>query len=558
MLPRVDGTKEMSEKQKITHKLEDLAGKALDGCVQTDELYALEELLAESEKAREEFLEFAAFECALEDAVKADVPARAVDCVSNDSVVVPRQASRRSGGIWRSQGVPVLMVTVVVLVVLLVVLNRGLELKQGGPGRSSTPPPNGFAVVASQADVEWETSAVSSGDVLPRGVHHIRSGVIQLELFSGVQLVVEGEAEFVIESPLVVSLSQGAVRAYVPDVAHGFRVVTEAGKIIDYGTEFSVRVNGDTTDVTVLDGEVGLVQKEQQEIRFTRGESLRVRSTTAKHEVLKEPIHVMSSLTVSRAAQQSLFMQEEVWEKALEEWLRDPRLVACYRGPSEKQSRVLENLCDGATSATQAAVVGATACVNRWGREGRAFDYTRLGSRSRVALRDEMDNISLVCWVKINSLNNLFNSLFLTDGHEEGEPHWQILRDGRIFFSVKHPHRKGTSWRQTVFYSPPIWRSAMSGEWNMLAVTYDRRAGEVAHYVNGNQVSLESIPEHATVPRINLSAASIANWAEPMYRTDEEFTCRNLNGAVDEVFIFDGVLGASEIATMYSQSSGGE
>ena len=374
MFPTLDGTKEMSEKQKVIYKLEDLAGKALDGCVQTDELHALEELLAESEKAREKFLEFAAFECALEDAVKADVPARAVDCVSNDSVVVPRQTTKRSGGTWRSQGVPVLMVTAAVLVVLLVVLNRGLGPKQGGPGRSSTAPPNGFAVVASQADVDWETSAVSSGDVLPRGVHHIRSGVIQLELFSGVQLVVEGEAEFVIESPLVVSLSQGAVRAYVPDVAHGFRVVTEAGKIIDYGTEFSVRVNGDTTDVTVLDGEVGLVQEERPEVRFTRGESLRVRSTTAKHEVLNEPIHVMSSLTVSRAAQQSLYMQEEVWEKALEEWLRDPRLVACYRGPSEKQSRVLENLCDGAMPATQAAVVGATACINRWGREGQAFD----------------------------------------------------------------------------------------------------------------------------------------------------------------------------------------
>ena len=76
----------MSEKQKVIQKLEDLAGKALDGCVQTDELHALEKLLAESEKAREAFLEFAAFECALEDAVKADVPARAVDCVSNDSV----------------------------------------------------------------------------------------------------------------------------------------------------------------------------------------------------------------------------------------------------------------------------------------------------------------------------------------------------------------------------------------------------------------------------------------------------------------------------------------
>ena len=56
MFPTLDGTKEMSEKQKVIQKLEDLAGKALDGCVQTDELHALEELLAESEKAREEFL----------------------------------------------------------------------------------------------------------------------------------------------------------------------------------------------------------------------------------------------------------------------------------------------------------------------------------------------------------------------------------------------------------------------------------------------------------------------------------------------------------------------
>jgi len=94
----------------------------------------------------------------------------------------------------------------------------------------------------------------------------------------------------------------------------------------------------------------------------------------------------------------------------------------------------------------------------------------------------------------------------------------------------------------------------------MLAVTYDRKASKVAHYFNGKQVSLEPIPEHARVSGINISAASIANWAEPnpSYRTDEEFTCRNLNGSVDEVFIFDGVLGASEIATMYSQSSGGE
>tara|TARA_B100001105_G_C22256314_1_gene384792 strand:- start:108 stop:635 length:528 start_codon:yes stop_codon:yes gene_type:complete len=175
-----------------------------------------------------------------------------------------------------------------------------------------------------------------------------------------------------------------------------------------------------------------------------------------------------------------------------------------------------------------------------------------------VAIPDEMDNLSMVCWVRINSLSNLFNSLFLTDGHDEGKPHWQIQKDGRIFFSVKHPHRKGTSWRQTVFYSPDVWRDEMSGEWNMLAVTYDRRRGQVAHYLNGDQVSMETIPEHATVPVVHIGSASIANWADPMYRTDEEFTCRNLNGAIDEFLIFDGALTASDVARLYAESTVGE
>ena len=552
----------MAEKRDCeqNQKLEDLAVTALEGLANPDEVQALEELLLGSEKDRKRFLEFAAFECALEEAMNEGASDSApVVCCSKEASAW-RESKKKTRGIWYAQSLQAFILATSVAVVFVFLLKLDIGSNQGSSGTGTVPPPNGFAVVASQADVDWETSAVSSGDVLPRGVHHLRSGVVHLELFSGVQLVVEGEAEFGIESPLVVTLNKGAVRAYVPDVAHGFRVVTRAGKIVDYGTEFSVRVDGDTTDFTVLDGEVGLLQDKGPEIRFVRGDSLRVRNALAKPEVLENPIRVMSSSTASREALQSLSSQGARWETSLQEWLRDPRLVACYRGPSKKQSRVLENLADGGATATQAAVVGATACVNRWGQEGRAFDYTRFGSRSRVSLPETMHDISLVCWVKINSLSNLYNSLFLTDGHEEGEPHWQILRDGRIFFSVKHPHRKGTSWRQTVFYSPSIWRDEMSGDWNMLAVTYDRKASKVAHYFNGKQVSLEPIPEHARVSGINISAASIANWAEPnpSYRTDEEFTCRNLNGSVDEVFIFDGVLGASEIATMYSQSSGGE
>ena len=73
-------------------------------------------------------------------------------------------------------------------------------------GASAGQAVNGVAVVASQADVLWESPIVLSGAVLPRGEHHIQSGVMHLELFSGVQLVIEGETEFTIDSPMAVKI----------------------------------------------------------------------------------------------------------------------------------------------------------------------------------------------------------------------------------------------------------------------------------------------------------------------------------------------------------------
>ena len=553
----------MKEQQSNTpeNELEELATSALDGCASTGDVQELETLLMNSDKNRKAYLERVGFEYVLEGAMKAG--ALGVSPVVEPAQDYPHAEVHGTSQIGR-RGLGRMVQTALFSTAVIVLVCVALNLRQSPDQKYFTPesgvalaglPVNGVAVVVSQADVLWKTPAVVSGAVLPRGEHHVQSGVMHLELFSGVQLVIEGEAEFGIDSPMVVTLKRGAMRAYVPDAAHGFQVATAAGEIVDYGTEFSVHVDGDITDFTVLDGEIGLLRVEGPELRFSQGESLRVRQAVVQTEKLDVPIRVVSSSTVARAVQQKMSLREKAWGIALQEWLHDERLVACYRCSADNQSRTLENLARGTSQASTAAVVGAALCANRWEHSGRAYDYTRYGSRARVAILNEMDNLSMVCWVRINSLSNMFNSLFLTDGHDEGEPHWQILKDGRIFFSVKHPHRKGTSWRQTVFYSPEIWRDEMSGEWNMLAVTYDRRKGQVAHYVNGKQISMEAIPEHATVPGVRISSASIANWADPMYRTDEEFTCRNLNGAIDEFLIFDGALTAGDVARLYSESA---
>ena len=88
----------------------------------------------------------------------------------------------------------------------------------------------------------------------------------------------------------------------------------------------------------------------------------------------------------------------------------------------------------------------------------------------------EHRGLTLICWVKINSLDRWYNSLFLTDGHEDREPHWQIMDDGRIFFSVKLPadhNANSASPQQHVYYSPKVWDGSLSGRWIMLCVTYD-------------------------------------------------------------------------------------
>ena len=111
--------------------------------------------------------------------------------------------------------------------------------------------------------------------------------------------------------------------------------------------------------VAPVDGEIGLLRAEKPELRFSQGESLRVRQAVAQPEKLEVPVRVVSSSAVARAVQDKISSREEAWGVALQEWLRDERLVACYRCSGNSQSRTLENLARGTSQASTAAVVGA-------------------------------------------------------------------------------------------------------------------------------------------------------------------------------------------------------
>ncbi|MDG2122749.1 MAG: hypothetical protein P8J87_03565, partial [Verrucomicrobiales bacterium] len=92
------------------------------------------------------------------------------------------------------------------------------------------PAATGFAVLAEQSGAQWESnSQLNRGDLLPEGELHLKTGTAQLDLFSGVTVIVEGDARFEIISPMEMAVHQGKVRALVPEPAHGFRITTATG-----------------------------------------------------------------------------------------------------------------------------------------------------------------------------------------------------------------------------------------------------------------------------------------------------------------------------------------
>ena len=93
----------------------------------------------------------------------------------------------------------------------------------------------------------------------------------------------------------------------------------------------------------------------------------------------------------------------------------------------------------------------------------------------------------------------------------------------------------------------------MSGQWMHITSIFDPTKRFVSHYVNGKQVSNQTIEDEYFVKDLRIGNGEIGNWGQPL-RRDPTFAIRNLNGRMGELAIFDAALTPDEVTELFEQS----
>lgn len=531
----------------------------LDGSLTDLESAALQSELQRSEERRDEFVDL----CGL-DADLRLISESSIESINGES---PAPKSKNFGGVsygWMG------FVSAIAAAVLLVVgygigrdhrgrVGQEISSASDSEGDSKEAVETGCAVVSRLVNAKFpDGTSFREGDSLQPGRLKLVSGGLQLDFFSGATILIEDAAEIDLVSAWEARCLDGKVTVHVPPPAIGFRLLAPGMKVIDLGTEFGVKVEKGESSVHVFDGEVEayLPGSPMQIIRD--GESLDAVANQAHVTGRASPSDFPSVERFEQRREEFNTRKTNQWWTSMMTVRSDERIVGCYlfkQWEDEIWDRLVNNFAIPKQRSRSGSAVGARWVEGRWPTKS-ALDFKSAGDRVRINLGDEKyDGLSIAAWIRVDGLDRNYNALLLSDGDEEGAPHWQIDRNGRLMFSVNYLRSSNQDGQQSrldrreqIYYSPPV-IGAATRRWHHVAVTFSALTGEAIQYLDGEEVSREVSENHRDGLKVTFGRCEIGNWGLPPERVP--FPIRNFNGRIDEFVIYNEPLAAKEVASLY-------
>ena len=426
-------------------------------------------------------------------------------------------------------------------------INQENDRMAQGDGTIATD--NAVAVLTETVDARFaagENQPVR-GDLLPKGLLKLESGIVRLQFYSGAEVILEGPIDFELLSDNSAACTSGIFRASVPRPAQGFSVETPLVEMVDLGTAFgaNIRRNG-STEVHVFEGEVEVYQagtgrNPKTRSLLTAGYALEVEADGSTTDILADDLAFISDDEVYQRMHRKAAQRHEAWQKFCEDSIdRDPSVLAHYPFVSENtESRILFDQAEvgGLRNGT---IIGSAWASGRWPGK-RALTFERSSDRVRIQIKEPSPSLTMLAWVKVERLEQRYSALLTTDRLNKNGVEWQITRAGALQFGIRQNQRA------TDNYTSPIVFGDRIGKWAQVACTFDPKTQKVRHFLNGELVSTQPL-KSSLQPKIG--KAQIGNWNAP--REGGSYPVRNLNGRMDELLIYSEALSIEEVRELYS------
>lgn len=382
---------------------------------------------------------------------------------------------------------------------------------------------NPIAVLTDTADVVWEEDCVppTPGKPILSGSVALKSGNAELLFFDGTRMVLDDRSHVVFLNNNRIFCKQGNLSLTVPPSGVGFEVHTPHAVFKDLGTEFFVQVMPTASEVQVVKGLVELKQYDAGPIRLGVGQAAYVDSYgTTENRVWDISRFISTALMKKRVASCSLHLDAR---KRLQ---NKPTMQPKYR------LMLGDRLPEGVTR------FGGDLISDE--HHGPAFRFSKREDRVRFSHADFPDSATFAAWVRVDRLDLVCNPILMSEGTKPGGFLWQISSEGQLSFGLRNRNNQ----KLEPFFSPIVLTPDKLGQWIHLAITIDRSAKTMAHYMNGEIVCV--LPFHGR-QAFSLRNVDIGNWcpkSEPI---------KNLDGAIGEIRIYDNALSHQEIYLLASE-----
>lgn len=424
----------------------------------------------------------------------------------------PRPYSKQDAS-WIS---PKVLLAVLIALFVFGIYTEFFSERSGGKEKPFRPLARITAVIDCVPDEAGES--FKEGRLLENERIRFQSGQMQLELDSGVNLILEGPAELVLRGRDTVFCSLGQVSATVSPAGRGFKMETPYATIVDLGTQFFVSVGDEKTAVHVVKGLVEVSRNSTEIHPLSEGNAIEYDRHGGMKQFEADSKTFIPSAVWLATLDRDLERRKAVWERTETRLTADPNLLA--------------RLDDAVPS-------GSSRVGGRWEEAedtAKALRFRSVRDYATLSIPGEHRNLTLLAVVRIDDMKNIGNLICVENTFLEtpGGFSWQVDSRGAVLF---HVHADDGIRR---FDTGPLLRRRDWRTWITLAVVVDADRKEVSHFFDGKKVA--SFPWENPRP-LHFKEGIVGNHLP----NDKDRSVRFWNGDIDSLYLYSRPFSEEEL-----------